>query len=329
MAINYSPIQFKGKDFEEVFMETLFQNETISKNKVRLLTDIKNEVILTEMGVTVAIQAYSCGVPSASGSINMNDVILKPCKLMTYDTFCPDLLRLSRFAQQMRAGAWEIMPEQWLKIVMETYSSKTSRIMELEYWNGASAATKAAVAAIAVGGNLTAEEKAYVAAAPATVCDGILTYLIYNNAAIGSAKNVVGVTISASNIWDEYKKIYTAIPNVLLSSSNIKELKIYAPESHLQLIQLYNTDQLHRDKFFTDASGYYFLGVKIEFVPLPENTVIAGRWSDLIWGTDLSSDYSYVKVDVVQNNSDERFIKQVFSRGSAVTVQAEKVVYVG
>lgn len=329
-GITYSPVEFTGTYFEEIFMEVLFQNETVSQNKVRLITDIKAQTILTEMDVDTTIQAYICGSPTPTGSININDAILNPCKQMSYNEFCPDDLRYSRFATQMRAGAWEIMPEEWLRIVMEQYGTKTSRLIEENYWNGATTATKAAVAALSVGPNLTAEEKAYVAAAPTTLCDGVLTYLIYNNGAVGSSIDVVGTTITSTNIWDEYKKVYAVIPTVLLQSSNIGDLRIFAPENHKQLISIYNTDQLYRDKFTMDAQGnFFFLGVKIEFVPLAANTMIAGRWSDLILGTDLTSDFSYVKVDVVTNNADTRFIKQVFTSAAAVMTQTQKVCYVG
>lgn len=330
MAITYNPVEFKGPAYEEIFMELLHQNETVAQEKVRLITDIKAETIITEMGVTVAIQQYICGSPAPAGGIDMNDAILRPCKQMTYDEFCPEDLRFSRFSTQMRPGAWEIMPEAWLRIVMETYGIKTSRAMEEEFWNGASAATKAAVAAAPLGPNLTAQEKAYVAAAPLTLCDGVLTYLIWNNGVVGTSIDVVGVVITNANIWDEYKRLYAAIPTVLLKASNIKDTKIFAPESHLQMINMYNTDQLYRDKFTIDTQGnVYFLGVKIEFVPIAENTMIAGRWSDFIWGTDLISDYNYVKVDLVANNADTRFIKQVFTKSAAVTIQAQKVTYVG
>lgn len=329
-GINYEPIEFTGTYFEEIFMEVLHQNETVSQNKVRLITDIKAQTIITEMNIDVTLQQYTCAAPTPSGSFNINDAILAPCKQMSYNEFCPDDLRFSRFSTQMRSGAWEIIPEDWLRIVMETYGTKTSRLIEQNFWNGASVATKAAVAAAPVSANLTAEEKAYVAAAPTTLCDGITTYLIWNKGAEGTSIDVVGVNIDSTNIWDEYTRVYAAIPNVLLQSSNIRDVYIFAPESHLQLIQIYNTTQLYRDRFSVDAQGnFYFLGVRIMFVPLAENTMTAGRWSDYILGTDLTSDFSYVKVDVVQNNADTRFIKQVFTSAAAVTVQTQKVNYVG
>lgn len=332
-TINYNPKEFTGTDFSEIFMETLYQNETISENKVRLITDIKASTVITEMEVDVQVQAYTCNVPEQAGAININDGLLSPCKAMSYQEWCPDDLRFSRFSTGMRPGAWENINEEWLRIVMETYGSKLSRTIESEFWNGASATTAAIVAGLTPGTlqtEVSAEEQAYVASAPVTLCDGVATYLIYNNSAVGKRIKVVGTTITATNIDAEYAALYAAIPAVLLRSANVRETKIFAPESHLQLINIFNNAQLYRDKFTTDgAGGYYFLGIKIEFVPLAENVMIAGRYSNLIWGTDLTADYGMIEVNRVSLNADKRFFKAVYTMGTAAVNQAQMVLYVG
>lgn len=333
MAINYSPIEFTGPAFEEIFMEVLYQNETVSDEKVRLLTNIKAETVITEMDVDVDLQSYVCGTPSSSGDVNINDGILRPCKYMSYQEWCPDDLRYTRFSNGMRAGAWETINDEWVRIVMETYATKMSRAAEENFWNGATTATAAAVAALTPGPlqtEVSAEEQAYVAAAPTTLCDGIATYMIYNNGAVGGRIKVVGTTIDSSNIWDEYSKVYAAIPSVLLKPSNLSDTRIFAPESHAQLINLYNTNQTYRDKFdVRDNGDIYFLGVQVIFVPLAENVMVAGRFSDLIWGTDLTSDLGMIVIDRVANNADTRFFKGVFTQGATVVTQAQKVLYVG
>lgn len=332
-GIIYSPKEFTGTDFSEIFMETLYQNETVSENKVRLITDIKAATVITEMDVQVVTQAYTCNVPETAGTININDGLLTPCKAMTYQEWCPDDLRFSRFSTGMRSGAWETINEEWLRIVMETYGTRLSRIIEAEFWNGASTATAVAVAGLTPGSlntEVSTEEQAYVAAAPNTLCDGVATYLIYNNGAVGKRIKVVGTTITASNIDSQYALVYAAIPSVLLKAANVRETKIFAPESHLQLINIFNNAQLYRDTFTTDgAGGYYYLGVKIEFVPLAENVMIAGRYSNLIWGTDLTADYGMIEVNRVALNADKRFFKAVYTMGATAVNQAQMVLYVG
>jgi len=332
-SIIYEPVIFCGTQYEEIFMEVLYQNNTIAQNKVRLLTNIKAKTIITEMDVDVQLQQYSCGVPETSGNININDGVLEPCKYMSYQEWCPDDLRFTRFSTGMRQGAWETINDEWVRIVMETYATKMSRLAEQNFWNGASSSTQAAVAGLTPGTlqtEVSAEEQAYVAAAPTTLCDGVLTYLIYNNGAVGGRIKVVGTTIDATNIGTEYATLYAAIPSVLLNTSVAPEVRIFAPESHAQLIRVFNLNQTYRDTFFIDANGgYYFLGIKIEFVPLPENAMIVSRASDLIWGTDLTSDYGMIQIDKVQNNADTRFFKGVFTQGATAVIQSQKVVYVG
>ena len=333
MAISYNPVEFTGPAFEEIFMELLYQNETVNQQKVRLLTNIKANTVITEMDVDVTLQPYTCGIPESDGDISINDGLLAPCKFMSYQEFCPDDLRFSRFSTGMRAGAWEIINEDWVRIVMETYATKMSRQAEVNFWSGASTATKAAVAALTPGPlqtEVSTEEQALVASLTTSLCDGIASYLIYNNGAVGKRIKVVGTTIDATNIGAEYATLYASIPSVLLTASNVADTKIFAPESHLQLIRVFNLNQTFRDTFTTDANGnYFFLGVKIEFVPLPENTMVAGRFSNLIWGTDLTADYGTIMIDKVANNADTRFFKGVFTQGATVVNQAQMVLYVG
>lgn len=333
MAISYNPVEFTGQVFEEVFMEALYQNDTIGQNKVRLLTDIKAQTTITEMDVDVTLQPYTCGIPESDGNIRINDGLLTPCKYMSYQEWCPDDLRFSRFSTGMRAGAWEIVNDEWVRIVLETYATKMSRESEVNFWSGVSSATQTAVAGLTPGSlqtQVSTEEQSLVAAMPTALCDGIVSYLIYNNGGVGKRIKVVGTTIDASNIGTEYSTLYASIPAVLLNSANFGELRIFAPESHAQLIRVFNLSQTYRDTFFIDNAGnYFFLGIKIEFVPLPENTMIAGRRTDLIWGTDLTADYGMIKIDVVANNADTRFFKGVFTQGATAVSQAQKVLYVG
>ena len=219
MAISYNPVEFTGPAFEEVFMEALYQNDTIGQNKVRLLTDIKAQTTITEMDVDVTLQPYSCGVPESDGSININDGLLTPCKYMSYQEWCPDDLRFSRFSTGMRAGAWEIVNDEWVRIVLETYATKMSRQSEVNFWSAVSPATQTAVAGLTPGSlqtQVSTEEQSLVAAMPNALCDGIVSYLIYNNGAVGKRIKVVGTTIDASNIGTEYSTLYASIPAVLL-----------------------------------------------------------------------------------------------------------------
>ncbi|KUG07422.1 hypothetical protein [Solirubrum puertoriconensis] len=148
------------------------------------------------------------------------------------------------------------------------------------------------------------------------------TSLVAKLEAAASEIGVAGVALTASNIVAEFEKIYSAMPGETLS-----EAKIYAPENAKQLIKVANLKQTYRDIFSVSADKVEYLGVPVEFVPLPANTIVAGRSTDLILGTDLAADFAKLEVGKVDNIGDEMFLKATYSLGAAVCVPNQKVLY--
>jgi len=207
---------------------------------------------------------------------------------------------------------------------------------EQAFWNGATTATKAAVAALTPGTPNTSvgtAEQVYVAAAPTNLLDGVVTKMIYDaqNSVVGSRTKVEGTTITASNIFTEYGKLYTGAPSVVLHNK-IEKAFIYAPYSHLAMINQYNTANTYKsDVFVVDmvAGTYYFQGLPIKFVPLPENCMILAVKSSIIWVTDLTDDLNYIQIEKLQNNADDMFYKFVFLLESHVRNAKFQTLYLG
>jgi hypothetical protein len=231
-------------------------------------------------------------------------------------------------------------------MVLEAYSKSLSTdVMESQFWNGAKSGTKTTVAGLTANvaqASVGAAEKTYVAAAPTTLFDGIVTKLIYDRSAVGKRWKVAGTTINSTNIQTEYDKLYAAISSAtkgtaLLIGENAKNCYIYAPYSHITLINIYNNNGTNRSNFFVvDAQGNYsFNGVQIKFVPLPENCMIFSRWSDLVWGCDLAftgdgaSDGNLIKMKELANNSEDWFIKIGYTQSAGVYIPQQKVLYLG
>lgn len=135
---------------------------------------------------------------------------------------------------------------------------------------------------------------------------------------------VAGATLTAANVIDEMEKVYAAMPGQILEGT---EAKIYAPHAVKQMIKVANLNQTYRDIFTVVGDQISYLGVPVEFVPLAANTIVAGRSSDLILGTDLLSDFGAFEVNKVQANSDQMFLKATFSLDAAVCVTNQKVLY--
>lgn len=326
MAISYSPVDIRGKAYEPIIEELLFANDTVEKNLVSFETDVKASTIFTESDNTSTMQAYTSGAPSSSGTLLLTDTEVTPVKVMYYQEFDPNTLRASRFKRDMKAGAWNVESSEFATKVLGAYGKAISEDVQAKFWSNATSATKTAVAA---GANTTAE-KAYVAGLTAGQFDGVVTRMIYNGGAVGGRINVVGTTLSATNIAAQYALVYAAIPARVLNGA-IKPF-IYAPYSNKQFINIFNVTATYRDLFSVTGLGtatekYFYNGIEIVFVPLPENCVIAARPDYIIWATDLLSDINQMKIDYIANNRQDMFVKNIMTIFAHVVNQAMNVLY--
>lgn len=340
MAITYNKVDIRGVAAEPIIEEILFENQTIAKGLVTFETDVKAETIFTEASATATLQQFVCGLPTSAGELSAFDSVVTPVKAMFYQEFCPDNLRFSRFKRDMPAGAFNTTSSEFERVVIGgIYAKKMSLALENEFWNGATAATKTAVAALTAGTANTAvgaAEKTAVAALTASQIDGVLVKLIYNNsnatqtAGLGARIKVAGTTITAANAKAEFDKIYTAIPAEVLAGA--EQPIIYAPKNLLQVLVTANNVATDFNKPFqiNDANTEFrFNGLLIEFVPTPNNVVIVALKSHLFWVTDLASDNNTMKIDKIAENREDMFIKSVLSIGAHVANQKFNVLYVG
>ena len=168
----------------------------------------------------------------------------------------------------------------------------------------------------------------------AALFDGIVTKFLYNDArathvaGLGERKKVVGTTITSSNVKAEYDKIYAAIDPEVLENGELPT--IYAPYSHKQLITIFNSNPAnYKDVFDINGGVFGFNGLTIEFVPIPENVVLAAKKSHLFWCTDLMSDLNVMKMERIAANREDWFLKSIMTETSHVANQKYNVLYVG
>ena len=332
MAISATIVDIRGKAYEPVLEELLFENKTISEGLVSFESDVKNETIFTENVNAVTLQAFSSGAPTSQGTFTLTDTAVTPTKVMYYHEFDPNSLRPSRFKRSMKPGAWEMMSTEFERTVLAAYGKEVSLDAESKWWTGVTSATKTAIAALTPGtaqNQVGAAEQTWAAAQTATQFDGVVAKMIYNNGALGTRVKVAGTTISSTNINTEYGKVYAAIPAVVLAQN--EKPFLYAPYSHKQFINIFNVNATYRDLFAVDikADKYFYNGIEIKFVPLPENCVIAALPSNLIWCTDLVADINKMEINKIANNREDMFVKHIFTIAAHVARQANNVLYLG
>jgi hypothetical protein len=334
MAISYSQlVSINGVAADPIISEIIFENKTISEGLVAFETGIKAGTIFTENSNAVVMQAWQVN-PSASGTIGINDVLITPVKVEYLDSFTPNDLRTSRFNRDMKPGAWNDVSDEFAKMILNGVAKSISADAENKFWNGATSATKTAVAALTAGAlntQVSTQEKALVAAMPTNLLDSVITRAIYNNTAVGGRIKVVGTAaITASTIVAQYQLLYTSIVAETLSASEEKAF-IYAPRSHKQLINIANVNLTYRDVFSVDmvADKYYYLGVEIKFVPIAENVMLVAVPSSIKWCTDLMEDLNMVVIDKYPQPRKDYFYDVVFTIFAHVTNQKFNTLYVG
>lgn len=337
MAISATVVDIRGNAVEPIIEELLFANDTVGKELVTFHEDIKADTIFTENDNTVTMQAYTSGAPSTSGTFGLTDVSITPVKFIYYQTFTPETLRTSRFNRSMKPGAWNIESSEFGSTVLKAYGNNISEDIASKYWNTILAATQTAIAALTPGtgqGSVGAAEQTYAAALTAGQFDGVVTRMIYNNGALGTRYKVAGTTLSSTNIATEVGKVYAAIPTRAMNQTGAVSVEMYMPFTCKQFINIYNVTATYRDLFSVTGLGtanesYFYNGVRINFVPLPENCIIAALPSNIHWCTDLLSDYSYFLVDRVATNQDTWFVKHCATIFAHITLQATNVLYLG
>jgi len=338
MAIAYNIIDIRGKASENVIAEILFQNKTISEGLVTFEEEVKNEVIFSEGSTSVAMQAYTSGTPTSSGSLNLFDVVITPAKYMYYQTFDPNTLRPSRFKRDMKAGAWEVLSSEFERVVIGgMYADKISYDAELKFWSGITSANQTAIAALTAGTantSIGADEKTVAAALTAGQINGVVASMMYNawnstlTAGVGKRIKVDGVVVTSVNIQDEVEKVYKAIPAELLASAT--QPVIYMPHVNKQLINSHNNIVTnYKTAFVVSGNKYYYNDVEIVFVPIPANVMIGMAKQHVFWVTDLTSDVNKVEINKVALNQDLMFIKHVGTLACYVANQKYNVLYCG
>lgn len=333
MAVTYTgavvPTDYKA----DIIAEILFKNETVEKGLVAFETGIKAGRVITENINSVTMQAWSVNpTGSEAGSIGLEDTTVTPVKVEFIDKFTPDDLRSSRFNRDMAPGAINDVSDEFNRLVLNGVAPLISLDAESKFWNGATAATQTAVAALTAGTGQTAvgaAEKTLVAAMPTTLFDSLTTRMIYNKAAVGKRIKVAGTTLTATNIADEMLKVYTAIPDAVLASAD--KPYIYAPRNVKKFINAFNLAQTYRDLFTVDlVSGkYFYLDVEIVFIPLASNVLIAGVPSNFMWCTDLLDDYSNINIAPYPAPRKDYFYDVIFTIFAHVVNQKFNVLYVG
>ena len=343
MAVTYTGTKTQSGEYAEIVQEIYADSPTFRGETIEIVEGHKSGMEIYESSAEITFSAANYG------SVTADNVALKAQKSkVNLNTFNVEgiidesSLKGTRFEKSMAAGAYNVVSDEFDKAVLVQVTPAVGANLESNVWNGATAATKAAIAALTPGagqGSISAGAQTLVAAMPTTFFDSIPATMLYNDsqskatagAGLGDYIKVAGTTVTSANIVAEYVKIFNAIPHDVLVKTGEDAPIIYAPKSDYKLIKAANRVQgaaLQENFVGNSFNDMYFNDVKIVFVDLV-GFRIAAQKNNLKLVMDLLSDSSQLIIEKEANASTRRILKLINTMNTWVVKQKWNVLYNG
>lgn len=343
MAVTYTGAKNAQSEYPEIIQEIFSDSPTFRGETIEIVEGHKSGMDIYESSASVTFTAANYG------AVTTDNVALKSQKstvdLKTFNVegiIDETSLFGTRYEKSMKAGAFEVISDEFDKKVLIQVQPATSAKLEGNVWDGATAATKVAIALLTPGagqGSITAGAQTLVAAMPTTFFDSVPATMLYNasqskatpGAGLGDYIKVTGTTVTSANIVAEYLKIYNAIPNDILVMTGDDAPVIFAPKGDYKLIKNANRIQgvaLQENFVGGNFNDMYFNDVKIVFVDLVGFRIAAQKYN-LKLVMDLLSDSSQLIIEKEANASTRRIIKLINTMNTWVVRQKWNVLYNG
>ncbi len=344
MAITYTGTKTERGEYAEIVQEIYSDSPTFRGETIEIVEGHISGMDIYESSADVTFTEANYG-PVTADNVN-----LKTQKsIVNLKTFNAEgivdesSLKGTRFEKSMKAGAYNVVSDEFDQKVLVQVTPAVGAKLESWVWNGATAATKAAIAALDPGagqGSISAGAQALVAAMPTTLFDSIPSTMLYNDsqskavagAGLGDYLKVASpAAVTSASIVAEYVKIYNTIPNDVLVMTGDDAPVIYAPKAHYKLIKAANRVQgaaLQENFVGASFNDMYFNDVKIIFVDLVGFAVVAQK-NNLKLVMDLLSDNSQLIIEKEANASTRRILKLITSMNTWVVKQKWNVLYNG
>ena len=340
MAIAYTGGKSNQTELQEIQSEIYSNWGTFRDRDVDISEGHKSGTDVYESKVSVGMKAYTgAAVSTGSDSLAVSKSSVSTTKVEFSDTIDYNALLDTRFERSMQKGAFNTVSNEFDNAVLQYITPAISQTVENDIWNGATAATQTAIAALTAGaaqGSISAGAKTLAAAMPTNLIDSLPAVILYNasqakvspGAGLGDYKKVLSIaTIDATTIAAEYAKLYARLDPKVLASEKVV---IFAPLGHKQLMTIANNSvgAASNKNFIVNEMGASYNSIEIKFKPL-EGFIIAAPSKYLKILMDLSGDTSRLEVDKQANGSDLYFYKNVQAFATWCTNQRYITVYGG
>ena len=297
--------EFAGK----YISAALLSASTIENGGIEVKPNIKFKEVIKKLATDAIVKDATCDF-TATSTVTLTEKILQPEEFQVNLQLCKKDFHSDWEAVQMGYSAFDSLPPSFADYILSHVAAKVAEKTEQNIWKGVTA--------------------------NAGEFNGIAT-LLAADAALPTANEVTGTTVTAANVVAELGKIVDALPAALYGK---EDLYIYVSQNiakaYVRALGGFGASGLGANG--TNAMGTQwwnngslsFDGIKI-FVAngMAANTAIAAQKSNLFFGTGLLNDLNQVKlIDMADLDGSENVRVVVrFTAGVQYAIVEDIVTY--
>lgn len=314
-GIDYTP-----KNHREWFYKSLRKSKTLDNDYVRVIPGVTD---------TVRLQKLVMNANTVS-QVDGRDCAWTPTQ------------RFNLAPQTMQVANYKINEEQCLEDLDSVYSEMVYKTIGAtkDEWPSNEGEGEGLEAAVMfhLQNALGQDIEKIIWGGAANAVAGIHNGIIDKALADANTIKVQGQTIDATNVVGEIKKVYDAIPDVVLNEGEFDPVnapvKIFVDIKTMRYLkQALSTQateyQVILPKFTLEGGKVFYMGVECVVVGLPVNTMVAASKDNLVFITDLLSDTTEIRAEMGKNLTDEAkfYIKGAYRANAGYIFGDEIVVY--
>jgi hypothetical protein len=263
--------EFSGK----YIAAALLSAPTLEKGGFTIHPNVKYKQVIQKVGTNDIIKNATCDF-DATSTVTLTERILQPEEFQVNLQLCKKDFHSTWQAAEMGYSAFDVMPKSFVDFLIGHVSEKVASNMESTIW---------------VGANATAGQ-----------FDGISTQ-IAADAALPSAQEVAGTTVTAANAITELGKLVDAIPARLYGHP---DLKLYVSQNiykaYVRALGGFAASGVGANGYNNQGTNQVLGDVFFDGIPvfmangMAANTAIATPASNLHFATGILNDMNLVKV---------------------------------
>lgn len=273
--------EFAGK----YIAAALLSAPTLDKGGITIVPNVKFKQVIKRVATDGIVKDATCDF-DATSTITLNEKILQPEEFQVNLQLCKKDFVSDWEAISMGYSAFEVMPKNFTDFLLAHAAEKVAAAMETSIWTGV---------------NATAGQFA-----------GIMTQLT-TDAALPSAQEVAGTTVTAANVVAELGKIVDACPAAIYGK---EDLNLYVSNNiyraYVRALGGYAAAGVGANGYDNKGTNnvlgdLFFDGVRVFMANgLAANTALLTQKSNLYFATGLLNDMNEVRViDMAENDGSQ------------------------